>query len=91
MKIKCYIKDIELNLEVYKVQVSIFGKQPSVLIYNEDKTQLYETDNKKEVRIIKTFIGQKTLKAYCCGYQNEDGQIVLQEMIPRSISKNYNW
>ena len=91
MKIKTYLDNIEIELEVYKVQTSLFGKTPSVLIYNEDKTQMYETANPKEVKTIRKFIGLKSVKEYCCGYQNEDGQIVLQKLIPRSISKEYRW
>lgn len=91
MKIKCYIGNVEVNLEVYKVQVSLFGKIPSVLIYNEDKSQLYETNDKKEVMRIRKFIGHTTIKCYIAGNQGEDGQIVFQKVIPRAISKDYTW
>ena len=91
MKIKCYIGKIEVELEVYKVQVSLFGKTPSVLIYNEDKSQLYETCDKKEVMKIRKFIGHTTIKCYIAGNQNEDGRIVFQKVIPRTISYSYNW
>ena len=91
MKIKCYIGKVELELEVYKVQVSLFGKTPSVLIYNEDKSQLYETCDRKELKTIRKFIGNKTLKCYVTGNQTEDGKIVFQKVIPRNISYEYNW
>ena len=91
MKIKCYIGKTELNLEVYKVQVSIFGKTPSILIYNQDQSQLYETNDKREVSNIRKFIGSKNLKCFVAGNQNEDGKIVFQKVIPRSISKDYCW
>jgi hypothetical protein len=90
MKIKAYLGKEELELEVYKVQVALFGG-PSVLIYNEDRTQRYEVHSIKEVKAIRKFIGNKTVKAYVAGNLNEDGQIVMQKLIPRSISKDYTW
>ena len=90
MKIKTYLKDIEIELEVYKVQVALFGG-PSVLIYNEDRTQIYETQKPEEVKTICNFIGKNKIKAYVCGSQNKKGQIVMQKVIPESISNKYNW
>lgn len=90
MKIKAYLNDIELELEIYKVQVSIFG-EPSVLIYNEDKTQLYQVYASKEIKAIRKFIGKKTLKCYVSGILNPEGQIQLMKVIPDDISKDYNW
>lgn len=90
MKIKAYLGKEELELEVYKVQVSIFGEQ-SILIYNEDKTQLYQVYASKEVKAIRKFIGKKTLKCYVSGVLSPEGQIQLMKVIPNDISKDYNW
>lgn len=90
MKIKAYLGKEELELEVYKVQVAIFG-EPSALIYNEDRTQLYQMHARKEVKAIRKFIGKKTLKCYVGGILNPEGQIQLMKVIPDDISKDYNW
>lgn len=90
MKIKAYLGKEELELEVYKVQVSIFGKQ-SILVYNEDKTQLYQVYADKEIKAIRKLIGKKTLKCYVCGILNPEGQIQLMKVIPNDISKDYTW
>ena len=68
------------ELEVYKVQVALFGG-PSVLIYNEDRTQEWEEHKKNNVEALIKFIGKGVVKCYCCGYQNEQGQIVLVDKI----------
>lgn len=67
-------------LEVYKVQVALFGG-PSVLIYNEDKTQVWEEHKKNNVETLINFIGKNIVKCYCAGYQNEQGQIVLVDKV----------
>ena len=90
MKIKAYIGKDELELEVYKVQVAMFGR-PSILICNEDKSQRYEVHAEKEIKAIRKFIGKKTIKCYVCGNQNPEGQIVMMKVIPNDISKEYNW
>lgn len=90
MKIKCYLGKDELELEVYKVQVAIFGG-PSILIYNEDRSQRYEVHSTKEINTIRKFIGKKTVKCYVAGNQNPEGQIVMMKVIPHNISKEYDW
>ena len=67
-------------LEVYKVQVALFGG-PSVLIYNEDRTQEWEETKPKNVKALLNFIGKNIVKCYCAGYQNDNGQIVLVDKI----------
>lgn len=90
MKINAYLDKDELELEVYKVQVALFGG-PSILIYNEDRTQMYETHNRNEVKEMQKLIGRQTTKCYVCGNQNSDGKIVLMKVIPNDIAKEYNW
>ena len=90
MKILCKLDGKDVLKEVYKVQVSIFGT-PSILIYNEDKTQLYQVHSKKEIQAIRKFIGQKNIKVYVAGDINEDGQIIMEKVIPNKISRGYNW
>lgn len=68
------------KLEVYKVQVALFGG-PSVLIYNEDRTQEWEEHKPNNVEALRKFIGKDTAKCYCCGYQNDKGQIVLVDIV----------
>lgn len=80
MKYPAYHVDHKGELEVYKVQVALFGG-PSVLIYNEDKTQLWEESNKNNVETLRNFIGKNTIKCYCIGYQNKKGQIMLVDKI----------
>lgn len=90
MKIKAYLDKDELELEVYKVQIALFGG-PSCLIYNEDRTQQYETQDKKEIKAIQKLIGQKTVKAFVCGNQDPSGKIVLMKVIPRKTAQEYHW
>ena len=90
MKIIGHIGLQKVKLEVYKVQVSIFGT-PAVLIYNEDRSQSYEETNPNNIKAIRDFIGKNTLKCYIAGNMNSDGKIVFQKVIPNNISKDYNW
>lgn len=90
MEILCKLDGKDVLKEVYKVQVALFGG-PSVLIYNEDRTQRYEVHNKKEIQAIQKFIGKTNVKVYVAGHLNEDGQIVMEKVIPRKISQSYNW
>lgn len=90
MKIEAYLEGRKLKLEVYKVQVALFGG-PSILIYNEDKTQMYETSNRNEVNEMLKFIGKGNFKVYACGNRNSDGKITLMQVIPNDIAKDYNW
>lgn len=90
MKILCKLDGKDTFREVYKVQVALFGG-PGVMIYNEDRTQLYETHNAAEIKAIRKFIGNKTVKSYIAGYQNANGQIIMEKVIPNKISKEYEW
>lgn len=67
-------------LEVYKVQVALFGG-PSVLIYNEDRTQQWEETKPNNVKAIREFIGMNTYKCYCCGFCNKKDQIQLVDIV----------
>ena len=49
------IENKMIPLEVYKVQVALFGG-PSVLIYNEDRTQQWEETKPNNVKAIREFI-----------------------------------
>lgn len=90
MKILCKLDGKDVLKEVYKVQVALFGG-PSILIYNEDRTQRYEVHSKKEIQAIQKFIGKRNVKVYVAGDMNEDGQIVMEKVIPKKISQDYNW
>lgn len=90
MKIECKLDGKDTFREVYKVQVSLFGG-PSILIYNEDRTQLYQVHSTIEIKAIQKFIGKNKVKVYVAGYQNEDGQIVMEKVIPDKISRRYDW
>ncbi len=81
MKVPAYdIRNKPIELEVYKVQVSIFGK-PGCLIYNEDRSELYETDDKDEVKAIKSFV--KKYKAFVAGkYDKKTGKIIIMHLLP---------
>ena len=90
MKIKAYIDINEIELEVFKVQTSLFG-QPAVLIYNEDRTILYEETNLEAIKHIKKLIGQNTIKTYVAGSMNSDGKIVLTKVLPNDTIKSIKW
>lgn len=79
MKVKAYLDTEELELEVYKVQIAIFGG-PGCLIYNEDRTEQYETHNPKEVNEISKLIKGKS-KAFVAGYYNDKQQICLEKLL----------
>ena len=68
------------KLEVYKLQTALFGG-PSVLIYNEDRTQEWEEHKKNNVKALQEFMGPGVVKCYACGFQNEKGQIMLLEKV----------
>lgn len=68
-----------IPLEVYKIQTSIFGS--TVLIYNEDKSNIWEEHEPNNVKVIKDFIGRNIEKCYATGYLNKKGQIVLVDLI----------
>lgn len=90
MKINAYLEGAELELEVYKVQIALFGG-PSALIYNEDRSQLWQVHSEKEVKEIRKLIGRNTVKCYVAGNLNPEGQIVLMKTIPKDVAKEYNW
>lgn len=90
MKIKAYLDTDEIELEVFKVQVSLFG-QPAVLIYNEDRTELYEETNPKDIKYIRNFIGRNTVKTYVAGNINPEGKIVLMKVLPKDVIKDIKW
>lgn len=56
------------HYEIYKIQIALFGG-PAALIYNEDRTQMYETTDKDEVADLSNFIGSK--KAFVAGKYND--------------------
>ena len=69
-------------LEVYKLQTSLFSTVGStVLIYNEDRTQVWEETKPNNVKALQKFMGKHVLKCYACGYQNKKGQIVLVDLV----------
>ena len=90
MKIVCDLDGNSVTKEVYKVQIALFGG-PSALMYNEDKTQTYETNNRQEVKAIRDFIGKGNVKVYVMGHLNNNGQIVMEKVIPKKVSDRYNW
>lgn len=67
-------------LEIYKLQTALFGG-PSVLIYNEDRTQEWEETKSNNVKALQEFMGKNVVKCYACGFCNEKGQIQLVEKI----------
>lgn len=81
MKIDAYdVRNKPIKLEVYKVQIALFGG-PGCLIYNEDKTELYETHDKSEVEAIHKFI--KKEKAFIAGqYNKKTGKIIIMHLLP---------
>lgn len=81
MKIDAYdIRDKKIKLEVYKVQITLFGG-PGCLIYNEDRTEIWETHNENEVNQIKNFI--KSEKAFVAGqYNKKTGKIIIMHLLP---------
>lgn len=79
MKVKAKLDGVPLELEVYKVQIALFGG-PGALIYNEDKTELYETHDAAEVREIGKMIKGKD-KAFVAGYYNDKQQICLEKLL----------
>lgn len=90
MKIKAYLDKDELELEVYKVQVALFG-EPAVLIYNEDRTEQYEETNPKQIKAIRSLIGKSTMKCFVAGHTNPEGKIVLMKVLPKDIAKDIKW
>lgn len=74
------VKNKFIPLEVYKMQTAIFGT-PSVLIYNEDRTQIWEETKPNNVKALQEFMGN-TVKCYACGFQNKKGQIQLVDLVP---------
>lgn len=90
MKIKAYLDIDEIELEVFKVQVSLFG-QPAVLICNEDRTALYEETNSKAIKSIRSLIGKNVAKAYVAGNIDPEGKIVLMKVLPNEITKEIHW
>lgn len=75
------------KLQVYKVQTAIFGT-PSVLIYNEDRTELWEDSKPNRVKAIKDLIGNKE-KAYVVGYSDDNGIIHILEVLTDKDKKYY--
>ena len=90
MKINAYIDKNKLELEVYKVQVSLFG-QPAILIYNEDRSYMYEETNQKVIESIKNLIGKNTIKTYVAGNVDPEGKIHLMKVLPKDISNTITW
>lgn len=80
MKYPAYHVDYDGELEVYKIQTALFGG-PSVLIYNEDRTQMWEETKSNNVKALQEFMGKNVVKCYAIGFQNKKGQIVLVDKI----------
>lgn len=81
MKYPAYHKDHKGQLEVYKVQIALFGG-PAALIYNEGRTQMHEETSPNNVAALRSFIGDHVEKCYCCGYYDEETEkIVLVDKI----------
>ena len=74
------VKGKMVPLEIYKVQVALFGG-PSVLIYNEDRSQMHEEYNPNNVKVLQEFIGKNVVKCYCCGYLDDNGKINLVDKV----------
>ena len=85
MKVPYYHKDHEGPLEVYKMQTSLFSSlhKGSVLIYNEDRTQLWEEFGERNVKALQKFMGKNVVKCYACGYQDENGKIILVDKVDK--------
>lgn len=83
MKYPAYHVDHKGELEVYKMQTSLFSSDGigSVLIYNEDRTQLWEEFKPNNVKVLKEFMGKNVVKCYAIGFQNKQGQIQLVDKI----------
>lgn len=83
MKYPAYHVDHKGKLEVYKMQTSVFSSDGigSVLIYNEDRTQLWEEFEPNNVKTLKDFMGKDVVKCYAIGFQNKKGQIQLVDKI----------
>ncbi len=79
MKVKVKSDGIPLELEVYKVQIALFGG-PSALIYNEDRTEIWQEDEPEKVKVISKFVRNKP-KAFVAGYLNDKGQICLEKLL----------
>ena len=91
MKIKGYfVKGEDIDLEVFKVQVSLFG-QPAVLIYNEDRSYMYEETKPVNVKSIRNFIGKSTIKTYVAGNIDPEGKIHLMKVLPNKMIKDIHW
>lgn len=82
MKINAYdANNNPIELEVYKVQLSLFGL-PGVLIYNEDRTETYQTHNENEINVISKFVKNK-YKSFAAGtYDKKTGKIILMHALP---------
>ena len=81
MKIDAYdINNKKIKLEVFKVQIALFGG-PAALIYNETRDIMYETTDKNEVREIRKLI--KKEKAFVAGeYVKKTGKVILMHVLP---------
>jgi len=79
MKVKAKLAGVPIELEVYKVQIALFGG-PGVLIYNEDRTEEWEETNPKEVKAISKFVENQS-KSFVAGYLNDEGQICLEKLL----------
>lgn len=82
MKYPAYHIDYDGELEVYKLQTSLFSTAGStVLIYNEDRTQMWEETKLNNVKALQEFMGKGVVKCYAIGFQNNKGQIQLVDKI----------
>lgn len=79
MKVKAWLAGAPVELEVYKVQLALFG-QSTVLIYNEDGTEEWLEINPEEVKAISEFVKHQP-KSFVAGYYNEKGQICLEKLL----------
>lgn len=79
MKIKAKLAGAPVELEVYKVQIALFGG-PAVLIYNEDRSEQWEETSPEGVKAISEFIKHQP-KSFVAGYCNDKGQICLEKLL----------
>ena len=75
------LTEIQLNWKYTKFNYQ-FLVNLGCLIYNEDRTEIWETSDKKEIKIIKDFVENKT-KSYVAGtHDKKTGKIIMMHLLP---------
>lgn len=64
--------------EIFKYQASQFPRHESVLVYNKDRTVMGSFTMNKE---LETLFGTYGEKFYALGYRNEEGKVVIREIV----------